>query len=443
MTRLETKSLDDVSDKTNRFAIVDGPFGTQLRADEYVPEGVPLVRVTNLSFDGRFNADDLVFITEQKAKTLKRSELRKDDIIIAKTGATIGKSALFPFTRGVIASSCLKATVDKTQVDPTYILYRIASPEGQSRILDGAGGSTRTTINITPFKQITFAFPPKAHQSKIAELLCTVESAIEQTEALISKHQRIQTGLMQDLLTRGIDEHGRVRDPVCHPEQFRDSLLGRIPVEWEVELLGDRLIKNAGFLQTGPFGSQLHAHEYTPEGVPVMMPQDIREGGFAVENIARIPQARAHDLKRHRMRLNDLVFARRGDLSRCAVITPFEVGWLCGTGCLLMRFQQHTLSPAWLSLIYRHSVCQRQIAAQAVGTTMVNLNTPLLESLRLAFPPKEEQDEIVRLLKAVDEDLKTTSYQLGKVRRLKAGLMQDLLTGKVSVEPLLETHTVS
>jgi type I restriction enzyme S subunit len=74
---------------------------------------------------------------------------------------------------------------------------------------------------------------------------------------------------------------------------------------------------------------------------------------------------------------------------------------------------------------------------------MVNLNTPLLESLRLAFPPKEEQDEIVRLLKAVDEDLKTTSYQLGKVRRLKAGLMQDLLTGKVSVEPLLETHTVS
>ena len=62
----------------------------------------------------------------------------------------------------------------------------------------------------------------------------TVNQAIEQAEALVAKHQRIKTGLMQDLLTRGIDEHGCLRDPVAHPEQFQDSVLGRIPKDWRV-----------------------------------------------------------------------------------------------------------------------------------------------------------------------------------------------------------------
>ena len=71
-----------------------------------------------------------------------------------------------------------------------------------------------------------------AEQTKIAEILSTVDRAIEQTEALIAKQQRIKTGLMQDLLTRGIDEHGNLRSEQTH--QFKDSPLGRIPVEWEV-----------------------------------------------------------------------------------------------------------------------------------------------------------------------------------------------------------------
>ena len=90
--------------KNDKFAIVDGPFGTQLHSDEYTETGIPLVRIENLSFSGKFCPANLAFISERKAKQLNRSRVVPDDLIIAKTGATIGKSGMFPktFTDGLL-----------------------------------------------------------------------------------------------------------------------------------------------------------------------------------------------------------------------------------------------------------------------------------------------------------------------------------------------------
>jgi type I restriction enzyme S subunit len=165
----------------------------------------------------------------------------------------------------------------------------------------------------------------------------------------------------------------------------------------------------------------------------LIMPQDISAGRFVDENIVRISAEKATELRRHRVEEGDLVFARRGDLARCATVTRREVHWLCGTGCLLMRFKQHTLMPKWLSLIYQHNVGQRQIAARAVGTTMVNLNTQLLAHLLFAFPTKREQEAIVQRVDEADRAIEAEMLQLLKFTLLKSGLMSDLLTGRVRV----------
>jgi type I restriction enzyme S subunit len=272
-----------------------------------------------------------------------------------------------------------------------------------------------------------------AEQSRIARVLDTVDEAIEKTEAVIAKLKQVRAGLLHDLLIRGLDKHGQIRDPIAHPEQFKDSLIGRIPKEWKVEQLGKRLQQNSGFVQTGPFGSQLHAREYTDDGVPVIMPQDIIEGRITDENIARIPETKAEELRRHRVECGDLVFARRGDLGRCTVVTEKEVGWLCGTGCLLMRFKHNNLVPQWLSRVYRHDIGQRQIVSLAVGTTMVNLNSQILHNLTFAFPEKWEQEAIIRCLNEADMVINAEVNQLEKLTILKSGLMADLLTGRVRV----------
>ena len=320
--------------------------------------------------------------------------------------------------------------------------------------IDGEKWNRQFVYYVLDFQhqRITFDYQTKAHpsvirhlyslpntpgpeQTKIAEILSTVDQAIDQTEALIAKQQRIKTGLMQDLLTRGIDENGNLRSEETH--EFKDSPLGRIPVEWGVERLGIALRGIGGFLQTGPFGSQLHAHEYVHEGVPVVMPRDILHGEISKDKIARIPGMRANNLGRHRVRVNDIIFSRRGDLTRAAAIGEHESGWVCGTGCFLLRAPVTKMDSRWLADVYRHHQVQLQVDANAVGSTMPSLNNDVMERLLIAFPSLAEQREITRRLNAIDAVRKPLVNNLAKLRSLKTALMQDLLTGKVSVAPLL------
>jgi len=98
-----------------------------------------------------------------------------------------------------------------------------------------------------------------------------------------------------------------------------------------------------------------------------------------------------------------------------------------------MRFEQANLSPRWLSLACRHDFGQRQIAVRAVGMTMVNLNTTLLAQLVLAFPPKEEQENVVPQIDEVDATIQKELANLSKLGILKFGLINHLLTGRVRV----------
>ena len=104
-------------------------------------------------------------------------------------------------------------------------------------------GSTRYGLPVSAIESVEIPTPPKPEQTKIAEILSTVDRVIEQTEALIAKQQRIKAGLMQDLLTCGIDEHGNLRSEETH--KFKDSPLGRIPVEWAIKSLNDCVMPDA------------------------------------------------------------------------------------------------------------------------------------------------------------------------------------------------------
>ena len=157
--------------------------------------------------------------------------------------------------------------------------------------------------------------------------------------------------------------------------------------EWQPLKLKDILNNSGGYLQTGPFGSQLHSHEYTHEGVPVVMPQDINNGIIEEIQIARITERRAQNLMKHRLKIGDIIIARRGELSRAAAITCIVQGWVCGTGCFLLRLGGSNLDARFISLMYRHPLIQRQVEGLAVGSTMPSLNNEIMG--KLIFPYNE------------------------------------------------------
>ena len=200
----------------------------------------PFIKVSDMELPGNrkmiVEANNWI---DEKTKTREAFKSFPElSVVFAKVGAALLLNRRRILTRPTCIDNNMMAAVPNG-IDSMFLYYVLSDIDFAYLVQSGAVPS----INQGQISSIAFGLP-KPEQTKIAEILSTVDRAIEQTEALIAKQQRIKTGLMQDLLTRGIDEHGNLRSEQTH--QFKDSPLGRIPVEWEVTQIG-----NAASLQRG------------------------------------------------------------------------------------------------------------------------------------------------------------------------------------------------
>lgn len=184
-----------------------------------------------------------------------------------------------------------------------------------------------------------------------------------------------------------------------------ESLFSCLPLHWKVTTLGECCITSGGNIQTGPFGSQLHASDYVAFGIPSIMPQNIGDNRVFTEGIARITPEDAARLSRYLVQTGDIVYSRRGDVERRALIRAEEDGWLCGTGCLRVRFGNSEVDPLYASYYLGHPSVRGWIVRHAVGATMPNLNTSILSALPFVIPPLTEQKAIAHILGTLDDKI--------------------------------------
>ncbi len=210
-----------------------------------------------------------------------------------------------------------------------------------------------------------------------------------------------------------------------------DSVLGEVPSDWLVSTVGVVFKDFNGRIQTGPFGSQLHASDYVEVGIPTVMPANIGDNRIIEKGISRIRSEDVERLKRHKLQAGDIVFSRRGDVERRSLVRDHEVGWLCGTGCLLVRPPSGNVDSAFLSHWFGHPVIRTWLTQHAIGATMLNLNTEILSSVPLVLPPLKEQLAIAEVLGAIDDKIESN-------RRL-----QELCMSLATVEHVYWRETVT
>ena len=184
-----------------------------------------------------------------------------------------------------------------------------------------------------------------------------------------------------------------------------EELLGLLPPGWEYTTLGDACARGGGEVQTGPFGSQLHAGDYVEAGIPSIMPQNIGDNRIIEDGIARITLADARRLSRYLVREGDIVYSRRGDVEKRALVREREDGWLCGTGCLRVRLGERDIDPTYASFYLGHPSVREWIARHAHGATMPNLNTSILAACPFVVPPLPEQRAIAHILGTLDDKI--------------------------------------
>ncbi len=174
-------------------------------------------------------------------------------------------------------------------------------------------------------------------------------------------------------------------------------------MKWNEDSLGSICEANAGIIQTGPFGSQLHQSDYADEGVPVVMPQDIVDGRIDLNTVVKVTEDTANKLKRHKLKLGALVMPRRGEINKRAFITKDQEGFLCGTGCIKIELSGEILDSRFLYYYMKQPQVVSWIEQNAVGTTMLNLNTNIIERIPIRYPHIDAQKAIAEAMTAYDD----------------------------------------
>lgn len=165
-------------------------------------------------------------------------------------------------------------------------------------------------------------------------------------------------------------------------------------------------LKDIAEIQTGPFGSQLHKSDYVPVGVPCIMPTNIGSHlDLSTDGIARIKEEDAIRLSKHIVHTGDIVYARRGDIEKCAYIKDSQNGWFCGTGCLKVYNFKDNVLPLYIAYQLSTDRCKKLISKNAVGTTMPNLNTTILGDISLFVPQLQTQQNIASILYSLDDKI--------------------------------------
>ncbi len=202
-----------------------------------------------------------------------------------------------------------------------------------------------------------------------------------------------------------------------------------LPEGWMYTMLQEICIEKG--LQTGPFGSQLKANEYTEDvdSIPVIMPKDIDNGRINILTASRVSKKKATSLARHCLKEGDILFPRRGELGRIAIIDLASQGMLCGTGCLRARLKAG-FSYEFFLHYFRFSSVENWLVEHAVGQTMLNLNTSIISNLPILLPPLPGAKKIAEILSTWDAAIETVEKLIANAEAQKKALMQQLLAGK-------------
>lgn len=291
-------------------------------------------------------------------------------------------------------------------------------------------GSTFLAIGSKELSSLPIPSQPITTQRRIAEILSTLDEAIEQTEALIAKHQQIKAGLMHDLFTRGVIPDGHLRPTREQaPDLYKESPLGWIPKEWEVKQLRDLTIKIADRDHTTP--------EYVDDGVIMVSPTHLFDDeGIDFAACRKIP-VRDHLVNRKKtdVESGDLILHRIGaGLGAVRLVTDDMPEFSILHSMALVRPLRSAVSAEYLLWSFRSYpvLLQMDIGTQSIGVPDLGLDK--IGSLLFPVAPHGEQTIIANSLRTQTEAGSAERNRLAKLRQQKLGLMHDLLTGHVRLK---------
>jgi type I restriction enzyme S subunit len=382
------------------------------------PIKLPYLRVANVQ-DGYLDLTEIKQITVSRQQ-IERYCLQEGDVLLTEGGDfdKLGRGYIW---HGQI-EPCLHQNhvfavrTKKSILMPEFLSIQASSSYGKKYFLSCAKQTTNlATINSTQLKDFPVLIPPLPEQQKIAAILDSVDEAIASTQAVIDQTRKVKQGLLQQLLTRGIGH-----------TKFKHSAIGKIPECWNVKTAQDVCFSISVGVVVKP------SQYYVEFGIPCFRSANVREGYIRDDDWVYISEESNEILSKSKLRTGDVLVVRSGyPGTSCVVSEKFD-----GTNCIDIIFARpnsELILSEYLSCFINSSLGKKQVLQSQGGLAQQHFNVGALNSMKISIPPLEEQNKIVKILSKHQESILHSEEELKNLLKIKRGLMQDLLTGRVRV----------
>lgn len=403
------------------------------------PTNYRYLRVTDF-YKTDINYNSLQYLPGITFFALEHYEIHKNDLFISIAGS-IGQAGVFTPTiqdRAILTENAARITVSNGFI-PEFLAIQINGDaiKQQIDVAIGTGGGV-PKLALFRIENLEVLRPEIEEQKKITSIIKILDTNIQKTEEKVAKLHQIKSALLCDLLTRGIDENGELRDPEAHLEQFKDSPLGKIPREWDVVLLKDQIYILHGHAFKGEYFAD------SPPGEVLLVPGNFhREGGLYFET---------NNIKYYQGTFPKTAVLEKGDiLTVMTDLSPrtlilgrvveldvsFPVLHNQRIGKIKLK-NQATWNKQFLIAAMNSDRMRNCVINSATGTTVRHTSPSRILTNLIPKPSVEEQTKIVEIINNHSDYINKEEAHLSKLQLIKKGLMDDLLTGRVRVPENLD-----
>lgn len=439
VNEVKTKIPEDwQQEKLGQYVDVQGGFA--FKSSDYQDDGVPLIRIGNVG-KGKIIPKDFIYLSEKVYKNSQNFQLFEDDVLMGMTG-DLGKICL-------VKKEDLPALLNqrvgrfnkKGNANLKLVFYIVSYERIQDNLSCYFSGGAQANISPTQIESIKVLFPqnPK-EQQKISEVLTTIDEAIEKIDVIIEKNKRIRKGLMQELFRYGIDDRGNIRSEKTH--KFKTVKTGneemRIPKEWDVAPIGQisNYIKGYAFKTA----------QFVDFGVRVIKTSDLTDSKISKEGDTFISQKSSQFYSKWCLKKENIIITTVGSrpplyssmVGRAILVNDENLGFLLNQNNVLLIAKEKEVVPLHLYYNLMGERYVRYIEKIFRGNAnQANITVKEFLNYKIPLPSITEQQRIVEKLSISSEYIQQEENIKQKLLSLKHGLMEDLLTGNVRVNNLM------
>ena len=344
-----------------------------------------LVTGTDFTANYGVNFDHCVYVDEERYTQDPNIQLRQNDVLITKDG-TLGKMAVIEnLPKPATLNGGLFVIRDLTgKIHHKYLLHYMLSSKFQSIIDSNHTNGTIKHLTQALLTNFPIPIPTLEIQLEIVRILDTFTASIDNLKEQIAQRRK-------------------------QYEYYRDQLLdleGKEGVEM-------KLLSSISTIKVGPFGSLIHKKDYVSGGIPLVNPVQMNNGYIVRDDSFSVSEETAKLLESYTLYTGDVVFARRGEIGRCAIVTENESNFICGTGSLIVRFKD-IINSKFMLFMFNTPYCKTYLLKSAVGGSMLNINCDIVGKMQIPVPPLSEQQRIVSILDTFEASIQNLEAQLSQ-----------------------------